>query len=178
MFGLLLTLRVLLLHFTQLPSSFLFLPLNILLYLCRSLSKFLIFVLSMQLVGYFYDCAYLDMVLHILEIGHDDSELAFDDGFLAGEDDGDGEEVDELHAVLLREDDLPQTQGVEQREILGVEQSYPAEAVEERIDFESVQSAPDIGVDHLAYSTLTTSISLKSLSFPYIPFLLLSKSLI
>jgi hypothetical protein len=47
-------------------------------------------MLNIQLVGDFYDSAYLDMILHILEIGHDDSKFTFDDGFLAGKDDGDG----------------------------------------------------------------------------------------
>ena len=48
---------------------------------------------------------------------------------------GDCEEFDIGHTLVSWENTLPYSEGVEEGEVLGVEEGNPSETIEERVDF-------------------------------------------
>lgn len=100
-----------------------------------------------------------------------------EDEFFAGEDDGNCEEIDVKAAVLCWKNAFPDPDSVEQCEILSIEEGDPSETIIKRVDFEVIQALPYSWIYDLYNTDITMSIWLTSLSLPYIPFLLLSRSL-
>lgn len=62
--------------------------------------------------------------------------------------DSESDEVHVLDAVGAREDGLPKADHVEHEELLGVEQGHPAKTVVEGINFQVVESLPDVRSDY------------------------------
>lgn len=119
----------------------------------RVLLEILVPELKEQLVGDLDHLIDVQMILDVLEVLEDGGEVVVDDDLLAGHDDGDGKETDELEVVLRREDAFPDSESVEEVEVLSVEESDPSEAVEERIDLQFLQSIPNEGLNDLSRIT-------------------------
>lgn len=90
--------------------------------------------LKEQLVSDLDDFVDVHMIFDVLKVFEDGGEIVVDDDLLTGHDDGDGKETDELKVVLWWEDAFPDSESVEEVEILSVEKGDPSKAVEEGID--------------------------------------------
>jgi len=80
----------------------------------------------------------------------DHSELIIDDEVFAGNDYTDGKKFYVLHSVVGWENALPDSEGIEEGEILSIEQGDPSETVKERVDFEFLHPFPDVWLDDLS----------------------------
>ena len=142
-------LAFLLRFFPLLLRALLLLPVHSLPHLRCLFSEVGALVGVVELVGDGDGVVDVEGVPDVVQRFHDCGELLGEDEGFAGEDDGDGEEVDVEEAVVGGEDAFPDPDGVEECEVLGVEERDPAEAVVEGIDFELVEALPDCGVDDL-----------------------------
>lgn len=158
---------VLLLHlFPFLLHALLLLLLHAFPHLDRLFTEVGAVVLVIELVSDGDGVVDVEVVSDVVQSFHNSCEFLAEDEFFAGEDDGDGEEVDVKAAILCREDAFPDPDGVEECEVLRVEERDPAEAVVERVDFEVVQALPHNWIDDLRRFGVTMSIWLTSLSLP------------
>lgn len=105
-----------------LSPFFFFLPLLLNLFFlfdCQCIEVF-IFMSFYQLIGYFDDFIDFNMLFDVLKILQDNCELVLDDIVFAVDYNGDCKKFDILHAIVGREDTLPNTKSIEEGKILSI----------------------------------------------------------